>query len=132
MMSAALHSTMDITIGGQIILSISYGKDSVGLSGSASVSGVTISAPAQFEAGIEEGKICLNQVQIDNVTLNYSNVAIQLNDLGHELNELKAPIRSVIEDAVKDLISMSFLLSGVVTPAINSGINDVLPKCSSS
>lgn len=124
-LNAVLTSNISIEVGGNFKAGCLYVTPSVGISGTATVSGVSISASGDFRASIGS-QLCLTAIDVTNPALNYGNASISIDGLGI-LNELLSPLEDFILGLVKGPIIG--LIQSAVTPPINSAIAGALPLC---
>lgn len=124
-LDAVLSANLGIQVGGNFKAGCLYYTPSVGLNGSVTVSGVSVSATGDFNATVGT-QLCLTAMDVMNPNLNYGNVSINIDGLGI-LNELLGPLEDFILGLVKGQIIS--LVESSVTPPINSAISGALPLC---
>jgi hypothetical protein len=126
-LEAVLTSSISIHVGGNFKAGCLYFTPSVGLNGTVTVSGVSISASGDFNATVGT-QLCLTAMDVMNPTVNYDNINISIDGLG-VLNELLQPLENFILGLVKGQIIG--LVERSITPPINSAIQGALPQCTS-
>lgn len=126
-MSASLKSSIAITIGGSLKAGCGFLSDSIGLSGRVSITGVTLGATGDFTATVGE-QICLTEMHLGHIGINYANVSVHINDLGI-FNILLTPVVDLIAGIVKGPVIS--LIEGAIGNPINSAISGFLPQCKS-
>jgi hypothetical protein len=126
-LNASLTSNLGIHVGGSFRAGCGFIKPSVGIGGSVTVSGATISATGDFDATIGQ-QICLTHIGISNPGFNYGSINVNIDGLGI-FNSLLGPLKDFILGQVKGPIVS--LIQGAVTPAVNNALNGIFPQCTS-
>jgi hypothetical protein len=126
-LNASMSSNLGINVGGRFTAGCGFLKPSVGISGSVSVSTVTVAASGDFDATVGS-EICLTEINITNPGLNYGNIDVHIDGLGI-FNSLLGPLENFILGIVKGQIISA--IQGALTPPLNSAINGQLPQCTS-
>lgn len=125
-LSAFLARDLSANAGGDIEAKCGFLHPSVGISGSANVSGAVARASGSFTASINSGSVCLNSVTISDLRVSYSGVNIDIDGLGifnFVLRPLIDAISSLFRGPITDAIG------GALRPVLNDQINKVMPLC---
>lgn len=129
-MSASLNSNLSAHAGGGIKATfknfIHNISQSVGIGGTANVSGVTANATGSFTASVNGNKVCLDSVHISTASVDYGSINVSIDGLGF-FNSLLSPLTDAFVNLFKGQIRSA--ISSAVTPVINSQVNKVMPQC---
>ncbi|WP_346882202.1 hypothetical protein [uncultured Algibacter sp.] len=101
---------------------------SVGIGGTANVSGISTNASGSFSASVENGKVCLNAIDLSSVGVDYGSVNVSIDGLGF-FNSFISPVTDAIVGLFKGQIRGA--ISNAITPMINAQIRGILPQCKS-
>jgi len=126
-LNASMKSNLGIHVGGKFRAGCGFLSDSVGISGSVSISTVTVNASGNFDATVG-GNICLTEIDIVNPGLNYGDINVNIDGLGI-FNSLLHPLENFILGLVKGTIIDT--IEKAITPPINDAIQGVMPQCTS-
>jgi hypothetical protein len=127
-MTASLASHLSTHVGGRLEAKCGFLHPSVGIGGSATVSGVTVDATGSFTASIEGSNVCLSAITLSAASINYANVAVSIDGLGI-FNAFLKPLTELITGLFKGQIRGA--ISSAVTPIINKELKTVMPQCQS-
>ncbi len=95
------------------------------VAGTMQVTDVSVRSGGSFQATLG-GKICLNALEVHDLTVGFGSVSVDLPDLG-ELNHLLQPLEQAVVDHFKGEITS--LLSSQVTTIMHEQLESMLPGC---
>lgn len=124
-LTAKLNSTLSTKVSGKIKASCSGISDSASISGTAKAKGCTGKGHATFVATISD-QICLKSMTLSSLSLNYSDIDIDIDGLG-VFNSLLDPLVDALNDLFGSYIKSD--LSDVVEGVLDDLLEDELPLC---
>lgn len=124
--TASLGSNLSANVSGGIEAKCGFIHPSIGLGGSATVSGVTGLANGSFVATVSSSQVCLTSASISNMAINYGSINVNISGLGI-FNSFLSPLVDAIVNLFKGQITGA--IGSAVTPLLNSQINGILPQC---
>ncbi len=125
-MAAKLTSNLKADVSGSIEASCGGISEKVGISGKVTAKGVTGKGDATFTATLSVSKSCLTACHITDLSLNYSDIDITIDDLGI-FNDLLQPLVDAINALFGSYIKDE--LSSVVKGVLNDLLKDMIPYC---
>ena len=125
-LDAHLGQTLTARVGGGLDASLLFIHKSVGVSGQATVSGVTATGTGSFTAKISGSQLCLTRVSLSSLSLNYGGASIDIDGLGF-FNSFLSPLEDLVLDALKGTIRGG--IADAVRPVLNDQVNSLLPLC---
>lgn len=127
-LSASLSANLSASVGGEFEAKCGFIHPSVGISGSAVVSGVSGGASGSFSASVNGSQVCLNSMTISALDINYSNISVNIDGLGI-FNTFLSPLTSLIIGLFNGQIKGA--ISSALKPVLNTQANNALPQCQS-
>lgn len=125
---ASMAQNLDARLWGNVEAKCGIVHPSVGLGGSATVSGLRASATGFFSASQTESSVCLDSISMSNMNVDYSDLSVNVDSLGI-FSFLVDPLVNVIVAAFKGQITGA--IASALKPAINDQVNNLLPQCQS-
>jgi hypothetical protein len=128
--SAKLNKSLSAKLSGKITAACGgLSLPPVGISGTATASGVTGTGKANFSATVAIPQSCFTQVKLSSLQLKYQHIEVDLSGLG-DFNEYLDPL----VDAISELFGSAITgeIASALMPVLNDLIKDELPLCVST
>jgi hypothetical protein len=126
--NASMGGNLSANLGGGVEAKCGFIHPSVGISGSATVSGLTASAAGFFSASVNGNNVCLNSISMSNMNLNYGKLDVYVNGLGI-FNTFLSPLIQLFTNLFKGQINSA--IANALKPMINGQVNSLMPQCKS-
>ncbi|VAW70646.1 hypothetical protein MNBD_GAMMA09-3626 [hydrothermal vent metagenome] len=123
---AKLGSSINASVGGKVTAGCGFIHPSIGISGKVSASDVVTTAKGSFNADINGAKICLSQINLSQLSVNYGNTSVSIDGLGI-FNTFLKPLEDFILNIFKGQIRSA--IASALTPVINTEVEKLLPLC---
>jgi hypothetical protein len=124
--NASLGSNLSAGVGGGIEAKCGFIHPSVGINGSATISGINGLANGSFVATVSSGQVCLSSASISTMAISCDNINVSVDGLGI-FSFLLDPLVNAIVGLFRGQITSA--IGSAVTPVLNSKINGILPIC---
>ena len=123
---AHMGSDLSTNVSGKFSAGCGFIHPSVGIGGTATVSGLSAHANGRYTASTSNGQVCLSELDVRSLTVDYGNVNVHIDGLGI-FSSLLDPLVSAIVNLFNGDIKGD--ISSAVTPIIDREIAAVLPQC---
>lgn len=125
-MDAKLNSNLAAKVSGKITAGCGGINESVSISGKVTASGVRGTGKVEYVATIATPQSCFTRMQVNNLSLNYDHIKVELKGLGI-FNSFMDPLVDVIDALFGDAIKGE--ISKALQPVLNDLIKSELPFC---
>lgn len=115
---------MGASVGGSFKAGCGFISQSVGISGSVSISSASVASGGDFIASTANGQVSITYLDVEGLSINYQGLSVSIDGLGI-FNKFLSPLEDVILGQFQGPIRN--LIAGAITPVINNQLAKLLP-----